>query len=271
MQRLLPILTFGLTVAACDLQSESAIEALTFRSAPTIDVAAPAANAPVVATLVPGAPFKFGERYAYVKAPGVGPNMSRFSAANVGTIPLLRSGDIIAVNRGGRTSRARLVGVSSEGAVVFAPQPNSPFVHAFAAVPWSAWGAAAAAVHGCADEVADEWFACVDEVGEGSWCSVAADDELDDCASGQGYTVAPAFDGTLHVDFECMLPAPHSTTAMGIDMSMGDCAGSFWGTITQEPGFLGCENVYNGTWTASDPDCNAGPADVIVLSDQPGA
>ena len=62
-----------------------------------------------------------------------------------------------------------------------------------------------------------------------------------------------------------------STTAMGIDMSMGDCAGSFWGTITQEPGFLGCENVYNGTWTASDPDCNAGPADVIVLSDQPGA
>jgi hypothetical protein len=270
MQRLIPILTFSLSVAACDTSREPATEALAFRDASLIDVAAPAANAPVVATLVPGAPFKFGGGYGFVKAPGVGPNMARFSVANVGTIPALDSGDIIAVKRGAQTSRVRLVGVSPEG-LVFVPQAGSPFTHAFAPVPWSAWGAAAATVQTGAAAIAEEWFACVEEVGEGSWCSEAADDELAECASGQGCAFVPEFGGTMHVEFECLLPAPHSMTVMGEEMNMGGCDGEFTGTITQEPGDMGCEDVYNGTWTANNGGCNAGPADVIVLSDQPGA
>lgn len=112
----------------------------------------------------------------------------------------------------------------------------------------------------------DEWQPCVDVVGEADWCSAAADAELDDCASGQDYAVQPEFGGQLHVDFECLLPPPYSMTSLGEPMSMGPCDGSFWGTVTMEPGELGCEEVYDGTWVAADPDCNAGPADVIVLA-----
>jgi hypothetical protein len=269
MRNVIRILSFGLLVGACAVEGDDDATASEFRSAPVIDVSIPAGNAPVVATLIPGAPFKFGDRYAYVKAPNVGPNMARFTPANVGTIPTLDSGDIIAVKRGNQTSRARIVGWSDEGGIVFRPQAGSPFTHAFSAVPWASWGAAAGAVQGCASAVADEWFDCLETVGEGSWCSNAADDELDECASGQNNAIAPDFGGIHHAEFECLIPFPHSITHMGTDMSMGGCGGSFWGTSTQEPGFMGCEDVYNGTWHADDGDCMDGPADVIVLANQP--
>jgi hypothetical protein len=267
------IVLASVVACAAEPDAERELDDPSLREGSTIDLSAPAANAPVVATLLPGAPFAFGDRYAFVKAPGVGPNMSRFTPANVGTIPRLVSGDIVAIQRNGQVSRARLVGFDDEGEVVFRPQAGSPFVHAFSAIPWSAWGAAANAVHGCATAVHDEWSDCVETVGEGSWCIASGDDELDDCASGQDYAVTPSFGGTLHFDFDCLLIAPHSIAIIGAQMTLGNCEGAFWGTMTQEPGFLGCEDVYNGTWLP-DEDCGHGVFDggfgAIIFDDVKG-
>ena len=108
----------------------------------------------------------------------------------------------------------------------------------------------------------------------GGWCSDAGDEELDDCASGQSYAVTPHFGGHHHVEFECMLPPPHSMTVLGESMTMGaepfDCEGQLYGEVTQEPGFMGCEDVYDGVWVADDPDCVAGPSDIIILHQVPG-
>jgi hypothetical protein len=267
MSRLSGVFLSATLLAACDeVADPSASTSIAFRDATVIDVSAPPANAPVVATLVPGAPFELAGRHAFAKAPGVGPNMSRFSPANVGSIPAIRSGDIVAVQRGGQLSRARIIGVQPNGAIVFRPQAGSPFVHAFDMVPWSAWNGAANAVHGCSDAIAEETAPCIDASGNHAFCTEAASDELDDCASGQDYSVSPSLGGVLDVDFECLLPPPYSMTSLGDPMSMGPCDGEFWGTVTQEPGDMGCEDVYDGTWVADDPDCNAGPADVIVLA-----
>jgi hypothetical protein len=253
--------------AACDGgDTEARGEQPEFRQGISIDASPPAANAPVVATLVPGAPFAFGDRYAYARAPGVAPNMARFAPAHVDSIPRLVSGDIVAVQRGGQVSRARLVGFDDESNVVFRPQAGSPFTHAFSAIPWSAWGAQSGAMSSCAEAVDDEWLSCVEAVGEGSWCSAAGDSELDDCASGQDYAVAVEFGGVMHFDFACLLIAPHSATIMGEPMNVNGCDGEFWGTMTQEPGFWGCENIYNGIW-AGGPACGN---TTIILDDVPG-
>lgn len=221
-----------------------------------------------MATLVPGAPFKFVDRYAFTTAPGVGPNMARFSPANVDTIPSIRSGDIVAVQRQGQVSRARLVGVAEHGTILFRPQAGRPFTHAFALIPWSAWNASADTVQACAEMVAEQWFPCVVATNNGDGCTDASAEQLGECASGQADEPPdPEPLPPLDMEFICLEPR----TAMGEEMTMGGadgtgCAGEFWGTITEEPGFFGCEEVYDGTWTADDPDCNAGPADVIVLS-----
>ena len=248
---------------------DASVDGVSFRAEAELDMGPPAPNAPVVATLTPGDVFEIGHRYAIAKAPGVSANMSQFKPENVDQIPHLRSGDIVAVKRNGQLSRARIRGLGENGGIAFVPQQSSPFTHAFAPIPWSAWGAAGSAVAGCSQAVEDEWQPCVDTTGNGGWCSDAAEEQLDDCASGQEYAVKGALGGHEILMFECLLPYPYSRTALGESMTMGaepfDCAGSFWGTVTEEPGFFGCEEVYDGVWVADDPDCNAGPADVIVL------
>jgi hypothetical protein len=274
MRRSHALFLLGLFFIGCEADSSDTPDAISFRASPTLDVGPPAPDAPVVATLTPGAPFEIGNRYVFAKAPGVGPDMSRFAPQHVGDIPHLSSGDVVAVVRNGKVSRARIVGLGEEGGVVFRSQLQSPFTHAFQIIPWSAWGASASTVAGCSADIGEEWLECAQTVGEGSWCSDAADEELDECASGQDASFGPAFGGKLHFDFECLLPYPHVMTVLGGDMTMGaepfDCAGSFWGTVTQEPGFFGCENVYNGTWVADDPDCVAGPSDGVILHDISG-
>lgn len=267
------LLITGALAAACDgsdgsdgSDAESLGEQAEFRQSISINTSPPAANAPVVATLVPGAPFAFGDRYAYARAPGVTPNMARFAPAHVDSIPRLASGDIVAVQHGGQVSRARLVGFDDEGNVVFRPQAGSPFTHAFSAIPWSAWGAQSGAVSGCAEAVDDEWLSCVAAVGEGSWCSAAGDSELDDCASGQDYAVAVEYGGVMHFDFACLLIAPHSIGMVGAPMTMGDCDGEFFGEMTQEPGFWGCKDIYNGVWQGGE-ECGH---ITIILDDAKG-
>lgn len=260
----------SLALASCaDAEPSPELVVATFRDLVAIDVSPPAANAPVVASLVPGAPFQFGDRYYHAKQQGVGPNMARFLPTNVGTIPSLRSGDIVAVTRNGQVSRTRLVGVVGGlvpgGAIISAVQASPPFTPTFEAVPWSAWNANAAAMHACADAVAAEAQPCIDVTGNSAACSDAAADQLGECASGQDYTVPAAYGEPFDIEFECLLPPPHSQQVIDMDMSMGPCAGSFSGIITYESGDFGCEEVYTGTWSADDPDCNAGPADVIIL------
>jgi hypothetical protein len=247
---------FTILLAACDGDRDASDNDLSaaFREAVSIDVSAPAPNAPVVATLTPGAPFAFGDRYAYATAPGVGPAMTRFTPANVDTIPRFNSGDIIAVKRGSQVSRVRLVGFNDAGGVVFRSQASSPFVHGFSAVPWSAWNGQANAMQTCAAGVADEWHGCVATVGDGAWCRLAGDEELDDCASGQDYGIEPEFGGIEHVEFECFMPFPHYLEFINEPMNLNDCDGTFSGTVTQESGEFGCENVYSGVYTGGE-DC----------------
>ena len=260
----------SLALCSCADQEQSPeLVPATFRELVAIDVSAPAANAPVIASLVPGAPFELGGRYYFAKQQGVGPDMTRFQPANVGTIPSLRSGDIVAVVRNGQVSRTRMVGVVGGivpgGAIVSSVQAHPPFVPAFDPVPWSAWNGHAATVHACADAVAAEAQPCIDVTGNSAACSDAAADELGECASGQDDSVPAGYGLPFDVEFECLLPPPYSQEVIDMDMSMGPCAGSFTGTITYESGDLGCEEVYSGTWSADDPDCTAGPADVIVI------
>lgn len=254
-----------LTLPSCDQPPESSeAEIIEFRSEVVIDTSPPAANAPVVATLVPGQPFEHSGRYAFVKAPGVGPNMSWFSPENVESIPRVRSGEIVAVKRGGQISRARIIGVSPTEGVVFRPQQSSPFTHAFGKVPWTAWDEAASAMQGCAAAIADERIPCIEASGNEGDCDEAASEELGECASGQDYQVAVELGGIYQAEFMCLLPPPHSLTLMGEAMNMGGCDGEFWGTVTQEPGFSGCADVYSGVWV-DEGDCASGPAGTIIL------
>ncbi len=252
-------------VGACEAGEYDPGDEASFRDGASSEMGPPAPDAPVVATLLPGAPFEIGDRYAFAKAPGVGPNMSRFAPTIVDQIPHLRSGDVVAVKRNGMTSRARILGLGENGRPQFLPQADSPFPLAFVPIPWSAWGSAGSSVAACSQAVANTWLPCVAEVGESGWCSDAADEELDDCASGQDYSVTATFGGLHHPEFECLLPAPFSRTVVDESMNIGGCEGTFSGVITQEPGFMGCEDVYDGIWVADDPDCMDGPADVIVL------
>ena len=271
MKRSISPLVIAFAISACDGRvdddslDEVSLDEVSFRAELHLDMGPPAPNAPVVATLSPGDVFEIGHRYAFAKAPGVSATMSQFHPSNVDQIPHLRSGDVIAVERGGEISRVRIRGLGETGGIAFVPQQASPFTHAFLPIPWSAWGAGGSAVAGCSQAVEDEWQPCVDITGNGGWCSDQAEEELDDCASGQSFAVSGNLGGTGILMFECMLPHPYSMIVFDESMTMGGCEGSFTGVVTQEPGFFGCEDVYDGIWTADDPDCMEGPADMIVL------
>jgi len=274
MKRSINLCVIAFALGACEAGVEEPfdggpVDDASFRAQADLDMGPPAANAPVVATLTPGAVFEIGHRYAFAKGPGATGIMSQFDPENVDSIAHLRSGDIVAVKRNGKLSRARILGLAEDGSIQFVPQLGSPFNHAFVTIPWSAWGPAASDVAQCSQAVQDEWQPCVDTTANGGWCSDQAEDELDDCASAQSYSVKGKLGGIKILEFECMLPHPYSTTSLGDSMTMGTppfyCDGSFWGTVTQEPGFFGCEDVYDGVWVADDPDCMDGPADTIVL------
>lgn len=256
-----------LSAMACCAEDTSARDAPSaFRSGTiTIPLAPPAADAPIDVMLPAGKPFELAGRYAYAKNPGVAPDVS--ASTIEGGLPDIHFGDVIGVRRSGATARVRIVGMTPTGEVIVVPQASPPFLPAFAAVPWSAWGGQAAAVHACANAVAIEATPCLAATGDPTWCAAAASAELDACAATEDFAVAPAYGGTFHPELECLLPAPYYETAMGTDMSMGDCAGSFWGTIAQVPGDGGCVPQYDGTWVADDPDCMDGPGDTIVLGD----
>lgn len=264
LSRFLPMVAVALTVG-CDGEPMDAPDAQSFRAAATLEMGPPSALSPFVATLTPGAPFEIGHRYGFVKAPGAGPDMSRFSPENIDDVPHLRSGDIVRVKRNGKLSRARIAGLNEAGEIVFVSQAQSPFVHSFAEIPWSAWGAHGPAMAQFSNDLGKEWLSCVGTVGESPWCADAADDELDDAASGIDGSIKPDFGGVLHVGFECLIPSPHSMTVIDYQLEVGGCDGSFSGTLTYESTFDGCELLADGTWTASDPDCWDGPGDTIVI------
>jgi hypothetical protein len=254
--RELATIIVAINIAACATHDHEDALVVTRESIPTVDMHAPTAADEVVATLAPGKPFLFAGRYWYASGSGVQPDMTRFAPAHVAAIPRILAGDTVAVLRGGQTSHARLVMSERGGPLLFVPQQDSPFVHSFARVPWSAWNGRATAVQTCAADVDDEQSTC-DELVQGDYtaCAGAAALELGQCASNQNDAVPDALGVATPLQFECLFPAGTTTSALGISVNFLGCDCEFWGSITWQPGDDGCEMIYDGSIENCEEAC----------------